>query len=888
MLHLIIFLLAFLGTQPARAATLAVGPGETYAHVCAAVLAAATNDDVIQIRGEAADGSQIEYVSDESTEVCFWNDINKSRLTFRGVDKDGNAAVGKKRPHLRSVLGTIQNNHGLFDISFTYGATSGGQLPHIVVENVEFSGWLSASGINGQPIWLANGNMTWRNVYSHHNGNGILSFNESSVTGANRIYTYVIEKSEFAYNGSLTMPSTGANPQHHNVYIGELKEFTIRESYVHDPMGGQNLKIRTNIAYVLYNNVCNSASGVWVPPPHNKPTWVQAGYDNYTLDMSIGGDMHVVGNVFCQVNGAQKTIITFSPETAPVGNENEFERLYFVNNTVIDHLPNDPGVIGLRMYFYDARVIKNNIFAGFQASETVLYGTSGPESDPADNIKCTNIADCNFLDAPNFNYHLTASSSAIDAATVDPGVSPRGFDLEPISQYTHERSVGTRTNVGAARDAGAYEYTGPTGTTFTAPILWATTSTSGTTLLWTNAVSDADVTGYRVYRNGVQLATPGDVLTYSDTTGDVGVAYDYKVIADRSGGSSEFSNTVKGVKIRSSSGGTLASGTGWQTLPSSNLNAVCSPTTSCNLIFYNAGLVPDATNNRLYLWGNGGSGGHPGNEVYALDVATLAFVRLNTTDTTLGSGEATTSAPTRPNGRRPWGAQAWVPTQGKFFHQAGNGAMGNSAGTWLWTPGTDTWEQKTPSGTVPSGPYWSAQFNPATGRVLLLSGTRLDEYNFSTNSYTLLKSQTLDGYTNGAVLDPVNNRLYVFGPHFGGYFTLSSPYNYTDITSVSCEYLMATYPALTWNSMTNKIVGWIGGPRVGILDPATNTCTIVDSPGAPGFDMLNYEPMSRFQFMASVGGFFAVDNHTNDVRFLRLSADSGRVSGSLSGGGVMR
>ena len=75
--------------------------------------------------------------------------------------------------------------------------------------------------------------------------------------------------------------------------------------------------------------------------------------------------------------------------------------------------------------------------------------------------------------------------------------------------------------------------------------LTATTSSTGITVSWP-ASPQPDVTAYRVYRNGTQIAQTGAVTSYTDTTAAVSTIYSYQVSAvDASGNEGTQSAAVQ-------------------------------------------------------------------------------------------------------------------------------------------------------------------------------------------------------------------------------------------------------------------------------------------------------------------------------------------------------
>lgn len=258
---------------PARAATLTVGAGKTYAKPCQAV-AAAQAGDVIEIDPGV-------YQND------FCN-LGTNNLTIRGV--------GATRAHLQATV-LIPNGKGIFVVPSGVGP--------VTVENIEFSG-AKVSDNNGAGIRMQGTSLTVRNCYFHDNQNGILS-------GGTPDYEVTIEGSEFASNGNA------GSGYEHNIYIGGgCKSFTFERSYTHHAKSGHNLKSRCNVNHIRYSRLMDEASGT----------------SSYVIDLPQGGRSYIIGNLIQQGPQAENssTIISYKCESAT----NPELDLYVVNNTIVN------------------------------------------------------------------------------------------------------------------------------------------------------------------------------------------------------------------------------------------------------------------------------------------------------------------------------------------------------------------------------------------------------------------------------------------------------------------------------------------------------------------------------------------------------------------------
>jgi|GEM_PF-821807 len=361
---------------PNSADIIQVGTGKAYS-VPSEAAAVAVDGDTIEI-----DAGR--YVGD----VAVWRQNN---LTIRGVNGQAHLMANGKNAEGKGTWVIKGNN--------------------TIVENIEFSG-ATVSDLNGAGIRQEGTGLTVRNCYFHDNQEGIL-------TGSDSNSDILIEHSEFANNGY-------GDGQSHNIYVNNVRSFTLRYSYIHHAKIGHNVKTRAEENFILYNRIMDEIDGT----------------SSYAVDLPNGGISYLIGNLIQQgPNADNSTIVSFGAE----GLKNKTNEFYAVNNTIV----NDR-FTGTFVYIDSGASVSkliNNLFVG---SGTVLRG-------PGELI--TNMessTDPGFLDITGFNYRLTTTSSAIDAGSL-PG-SANGFDLTPTWQYVHPLGREER-NIQGTIDVGAYEFT---------------------------------------------------------------------------------------------------------------------------------------------------------------------------------------------------------------------------------------------------------------------------------------------------------------------------------------------------------------------------------------------------------------------------------------------
>jgi len=359
----------------ARPAVLRVGAKRDLKRPSAAAQIA-RDGDVIEIDAGIYDG-----------DAAVWR---QHRLTIRGVGG---------RAHLRAD-GAHAEGKGIWVVKGN----------DTVIESVEFSG-AKVRHENGAGIRLEGTGLTVRDCFFHDNENGI-------ITGARQTSDIVVEHSEFAYNGF-------GNGYSHNLYIGSVRSFTLRYSYVHHALVGHNVKSRALRNTITYNRITDESDG----------------RSSYSIEFPNGGLSFVIGNVIQQGPTTENpTIVSYGAE----GFQHPLNELYFVNNTVVNDLPAGGSFLFVWAGADTVRIV-NNVFSG---PGDVL---SGP-GELRNNLV---TAKSDFVDPANFDYRLKAGAAAIGRA-VDPG-STRDFELRPTAEYVHKAQSRVRSSSGKL-DMGAFEY----------------------------------------------------------------------------------------------------------------------------------------------------------------------------------------------------------------------------------------------------------------------------------------------------------------------------------------------------------------------------------------------------------------------------------------------
>jgi MYXO-CTERM domain-containing protein len=311
---------------------------------------------------------------------------------------------------------------------------------NITIESIVFKDCRTSTADSAGIRYYEGASITVRNCVFQDNDNGI--------TGGTQSSTALVEYCEFDHNGNANAPSSAPT---HNLYIYG-GTFTLRYSWVHDPLQGQNFHIRAQTSTLEYNWFARAASYEGDLMTDDD----YSGGGSFTQSMVFRGNVVFEGTT--QSNNSQ--IIAMYNDTGASGLTLQTHVLY---NTFIGsdshadfvHVSNADGTPMVT-------AIEDNVIAGAAAAVHVEDSThatvSGTNrmttgSDPTPLTGTVTGADPGFVDAGAEDFHLGMGSTAIGAA------SSGLMDL-PDAEYW-ENEVVTRMWRArlAVKDIGAFEST---------------------------------------------------------------------------------------------------------------------------------------------------------------------------------------------------------------------------------------------------------------------------------------------------------------------------------------------------------------------------------------------------------------------------------------------
>jgi MYXO-CTERM domain-containing protein len=427
-------LLLSLGAASARAATINVSPGDTYAKIEAAkpgddvVIAPGTYKFRVFLTQQAPANNPITIRAADPTNPPVW-DLGNTLVE----SAPGSYTAGDR-------------GRGCWQLS---GAT-----------NIHISGLVIAGchnlGANSAGLRYYNGStgIVLSDVVFRDNDNGL--------TGGTQESEILVQFCEFDSNGTLLASSSAPS---HNIYIYG-GTFRLLYSYAHDPIQGQNFHIRAQHAQIAYNWFARAKA-------YQGDLMADDDYDGsgtFTQQLTFLGNVVFQGTT--QQNGGQ-IIAVYNDAGAPGLTLN----VTLAYNTFIGpagghaalvHLSNADGTPM-------SAELDDNLIVGAGAAVNVEDSSAGHISGTHNWLTTGTVAtgltgtvfglNPMFKDAANEDFTLTATSTAIGAASETIGPT-----LIPVEEYYRNETIARMTRARAsAHDIGAFESTtmgdgtGPTG-----------------------------------------------------------------------------------------------------------------------------------------------------------------------------------------------------------------------------------------------------------------------------------------------------------------------------------------------------------------------------------------------------------------------------------------
>ena len=408
--------------------TLTVGTGQDYTTLSAAA-AAANPGDTIDLQAGT-------YTNDFPAQI--------NGLTIEGV-----GGIAK-------LVATDQPGNGkaILDVA---GNTT--------LKNLDISG-VTVPDANGAGIRYESGNLVVENTAIHGNQDGILGASDpnGSIT---------IDQSEIYDNGT----GTGST---HNIYIGDIAQFILTNSYIHDANTGHEVKSRAENNTITNNRIEDGSSTA-----------------SYQIDLPNGGNAIISGNTI------QKSANSGNHVTIAYGEEGNAHSGTAVN-------------------------ITGNTFVSDQSGSTVLWdASSAPISALGNSIYgYSQIDKAGNVSSSGFSVTSTRASLDTSSPINQSTPAPATNSTQPVDTATPAPPVPAPTPNPAPSFILALTGTGEANSTViltddvngqTATVGSATTGADGGWSITTGTISTSDVNifGLNATNNGTTTSSAGSLIVSS-------------------------------------------------------------------------------------------------------------------------------------------------------------------------------------------------------------------------------------------------------------------------------------------------------------------------------------------------------------------------------------
>lgn len=307
----------------------------------------------------------------------------------------------------------------------------------------------------------------------------------------------------------------------------------------------------------------------------------------------------------------------------------------------------------------------------------------------------------------------------------------------------------------------------------------------------------------------------------------------------------------------------------------------------------------DSKRDRLIVWG-GGHSDYSGNEIYAFNVNTLTWQRVNNPSLDVGGSEASGVYPDgKPRSRHTYDGVEYLPPPIDRF--CGLGAGGTYPSAQIGTPRVDCfnfdtlqWERF--ADTPAYGHPVSSAYDPVRGHVWEHppgTGSRLTEFDPVANTWTVRGESVGNIYYCNGEVDPVRRRFLAIGNGVAASWNIDAPGTLlrTNLATTGDKAMQtAQNPGVAYDPVSDRLVAWSGGADVYTLNldtlvwtriPPAATNTIIPTPA----DIRG--TYGRFRYIPSKNAFIVVSSTDEDVYIYKLSSGGGAPADSISPGKII-
>ena len=246
-----------------------------------------------------------------------------------------------------------------------------------------------------------------------------------------------------------------------------------------------------------------------------------------------------------------------------------------------------------------------------------------------------------------------------------------------------------------------------------------------------------------------------------------------------------------------------------------------------------SGGTVDTTRSRLLVWG-GGHMDYAGDEMYALDLATLSIKRIVEPSPVSSQASCTSALPDgKPAARHTYDGLTYAAHVDKFYATAGSLSTcgAGDPATWTYDFTANKWSMAMAKSPMQTYYGTMAAYDPATKLVYIKDQEGFYSYAVETNIYKKLGSDFAD-YHLSAAIDTKRRKFVMLGN--GVQVIDMVNYSMKTMATTKAPSLVtgAGSPGVAYDPVADRIVAWSGGGNVYALNMDTGAWSqVATSPG---------------------------------------------------------
>jgi len=311
----------------------------------------------------------------------------------------------------------------------------------------------------------------------------------------------------------------------------------------------------------------------------------------------------------------------------------------------------------------------------------------------------------------------------------------------------------------------------------------------------------------------------------------------------------------------------------WLELPNTKIRSVWPGTggDALSIVTGWSGGTVDTTRGRLLVWG-GGHNDYAGNEMYALDLASMSIQRVIEQSPQIGAANCSTALPDgTPAARHTYDGMAYIAHADRFFAIGGSlSRCGYADGTtWTYDFGAKKWTMSDKKN-VGAAFGIMAEYDPATKLVFVNNTGGFYAYNFDTDTYTALGGLSVD-YHLTATIDTKRRKFVMMGTDGVKVIDLSTYRMTTMATTNTPSLVNDASPGVAYDPVADRIVAWSGGSNVYALNMDTGVWTQVATGAGPTAAAVSQGTFGRWAYIPGYRVFALINGIDQNAWVFRLA-----------------